>query len=69
MTASAHGYIPDMNAKRYTTIGFLAWKGGRWYLRHTYLRRLPSRRKVAAAAGGALALTGALAALAGRARG
>ncbi len=56
-----------MNTKRYTTIGFLAWKGAKWYLRRTYLRRLPSRRTlVLAGGGGALALTGALAAHARR---
>jgi hypothetical protein len=58
-----------MNAKRYKLLGYLAWRGGAWYLRRVYLRRLPSRRRVAAAGGGALALTGALAALVARARG
>jgi hypothetical protein len=57
-----------MKAKRYKLLGHLAWSGGRWYLRHAYLRRLPSPRKVAAAGGGVLLLSAAVAALA-RARG
>jgi hypothetical protein len=59
----------NMNAQRYRVLGYLVWRGGRWYLRRAYLRRLPSRRTVVAAGGGALALTAALAALVTRARG
>ncbi len=58
-----------MNAKRYSALGLLVWRGGKWYLRRTYLRRLPSRRIVALAGGGALALTGGALAAAYAARG
>ncbi len=58
-----------MNAKRYGTIGLLAWKGGKWYLRRTYARRLPSRRTLALAGGGALAVTGGALAAAHAVRG
>jgi hypothetical protein len=58
-----------VDAQRSKLLRRLAFKGGWWYLRHTYLRRLPSKRKVLLMGGGGLALTGALAALAARLRG
>jgi hypothetical protein len=35
---------------RYGLLGYVVWHGGKWYLR----RRLPSRRKLALAGGGAI---------------
>jgi hypothetical protein len=56
-----------MNNTSYRLLGYLVWNGGKWYLRRTYLRRLPSPRTAAAVGGGALILTGALVVLGRRA--
>jgi hypothetical protein len=46
-----------MNANRYRILGYVVWRGGRWYLR----QRLPRARKLVlagvTATGGALAAT------------
>jgi hypothetical protein len=57
-----------MSNSSHRLLGYLVWRGGRWYLRRTYLRWLPGPRMVAAGGGGALILTGALVALGRRAR-
>jgi hypothetical protein len=46
-----------MNGTAYKLLGFLVWRGGKWYLR----RRLPSARMLAAAAGtGVVAMVAAV---------
>jgi hypothetical protein len=57
-----------MNAKRYKMLGYVVWHGGRWYLRRRYRQRLPSRRRLAGAALGALVAAAALALIARRGR-
>jgi len=46
-----------MHGNRYRVLGYVVWKGGRWYLR----RRLPGARRVAlvgvTATGGLIAVT------------
>ena len=39
-----------MSGNGYKLLGYVVWRGGKWYLR----RRLPSARKVALAAGAVL---------------
>jgi hypothetical protein len=51
-----------MNANGYKVLGYLAWQGGKWYLR----RRLPSSQTSALAGLAALSLTGAAAVAARR---
>jgi hypothetical protein len=56
-----------VNATGYKVLGFAVWHGGRWYVRRTYLQKLPSLCRRAALGGLAvLALGGAAAALARR---
>lgn len=52
-----------MNGNAYKLLGYLVWRGGKWYLR----QRLPSRRKVALAILAGAAALGAAVALARRA--
>ena len=33
-----------MNKSAEKLLGYAVWEGGKWYLRHRYLRRLPSAR-------------------------
>jgi hypothetical protein len=47
----------------YKLLGFVVWRGAKWYAR----RKLPSARATAAGAAGALAALGAAAAIARRA--
>ena len=49
-----------VNGDGYKLLGYLAWQGGKWYLR----RRLPAPRTVALAGLAALSLGGAAAAAA-----
>jgi hypothetical protein len=58
-----------MKVDRYRLLGLLVWRGAKWYLRRTYMRRLSALRKAAAVGGAALLLGGALVALARRAQG
>jgi len=44
-----------MNKSAEKLLGFAVWEGGKWYVRHRYLRRLPSAR--VAALSGLAALT------------
>ena len=48
-----------MNGTGYKLLGFAVWRGGKWYLRRSYLRRLPSARAGAAVAALALVSLGA----------
>ena len=36
-----------MNKSAEKLLGYAVWEGGKWYVRHRYLRRLPSVRVVA----------------------
>ncbi len=55
-----------MNGTGYKILGYLVWQGGKWYVRRTYGRYIPSGR-TAAIAGAAAALTvGALVLVAAR---
>jgi hypothetical protein len=36
-----------MSGSAYKLLGHAVWHGGKWYVRRTYLRRLPSRRNAA----------------------
>jgi hypothetical protein len=51
-----------MNANGYRLLGYVVWRGGKWYLR----QRLPSARKVAAAAVGTASAAAAAAVIARR---
>ena len=51
-----------MNGNGYKLLGYVVWRGGKWYLR----RRLPSARKIALAAGAGLSTALAAAVLARR---
>ena len=57
-----------MNATGYKILGFLVWQGGRWYVRRSYGRYLPSSRTAAAAVGVAAVSLGGLALLSARRR-
>jgi hypothetical protein len=51
-----------VNATGYKVLGFAVWHGGKWYLRRTYLQKLPSARKSAGLTGLViLAIGGAIA--------
>ena len=52
-----------MNGNAYKLLGFVVWRGARWYAR----RRLPPGRKLALAAAGGLSLAGAAGVIARRA--
>jgi hypothetical protein len=43
-----------MNRSAEKLLGYAVWEGGKWYVRHRYLRRLPSVRVAAASALAAL---------------
>ncbi len=53
------------NGNGYRLLGYVVWRGGRWYLR----RRLPSARRVALRGAGALGVLTLAAVLAKRATG
>jgi hypothetical protein len=36
-----------MNRSAEKLLGYAVWEGGKWYVRHRYLRRLPSIRVLA----------------------
>jgi hypothetical protein len=36
-----------MNRSAEKLLGYAVWEGGKWYVRHRYLRRLPSVRILA----------------------
>jgi hypothetical protein len=36
-----------VNGTGYKVLGFVVWRGARWYVRHTYGRYIPSRRLTA----------------------
>jgi hypothetical protein len=51
-----------MNKSAEKLLGYAVWEGGKWYVRHRYLRRLPSARMsaitgLAALTAGAVAVT------------
>jgi hypothetical protein len=48
-----------MNKSAEKLLGFAVWEGGKWYVRHRYLRRLPSLR-VAALSGLVVLTAGAV---------
>jgi hypothetical protein len=48
-----------MNGNGYKLLGFIVWRGAKWYTRRRYSERLPSARSAALAGLGALA-TGAV---------
>jgi hypothetical protein len=48
-----------MNKSAEKLLGFAVWEGGKWYVRHRYLRRLPSPR-VAALSGLVVLTAGAV---------
>jgi len=50
-----------VNSTRYRILGFIVWRGGKWYVRRTYGRYLPSRRTIAVAAAAGTVLAGAVA--------
>jgi hypothetical protein len=52
-----------MNGSGYKVLGFVVWRGAKWYAR----RRLPSPRKLAVVAAGGLSVAGAAGAIARRA--
>jgi hypothetical protein len=52
-----------MNGNAYKLLGFIVWRGGKWYA----VRRLPSGRVAAAAALGTLSALGAAMVIARRA--
>jgi hypothetical protein len=52
-----------MNGNGYKLLGYLVWRGGKWYLR----QRLPSARKTAAVALGTLSVLVAVTLIARRA--
>jgi hypothetical protein len=54
----------QVNGNGYKLLGFVVWRGARWYAR----RKLPSARATAAGALGALAALGVVALIARRAR-
>jgi len=64
LSRSAPDSIVQMNGNGYKLLGFVVWRGARWYVR----RKLPSARATAAGALGALALLGVVALIARRAR-
>jgi hypothetical protein len=43
-----------MNKSAEKLVGFAVWEGGKWYVRHRYLRHLPGRRATALGALAAL---------------
>jgi hypothetical protein len=43
-----------MNKSAEKLLGYAVWEGGKWYVRHRYLRRLPSPRTIAFGGLGAL---------------
>jgi hypothetical protein len=54
--------MASINDHRYGLLGYVAWQGGKWYLR----RRLPSRRKLALSGAGVLGALTVVALLAKR---
>jgi hypothetical protein len=54
-----------MNGNGYKLLGFIVWRGARWYVR----KRLPSARRLALLAVGGLAAAAAAGAIAKRAMG
>jgi hypothetical protein len=60
---SALGNIVQVNGNGYKLLGFVVWRGARWYAR----RKLPSARATAAGAVGALVALGVVALIARRA--
>jgi hypothetical protein len=48
-----------MNRSAEKLLGYAVWEGGKWYVRHRYLRRLPTSRAVAL--GGLAALSAGIA--------
>ncbi len=54
--------MASINDHRYGLLGYVAWQGGKWYLR----RRLPSRRKLALSGAGVLGALSVVALLAKR---
>ncbi len=56
-----------MNRTGYRLLGYVVWRGAKWYVRGVYLSRLPSARTVALAGAGGLLVSGAAVALARRA--
>jgi len=55
--------IAQVNGNGYKLLGFVVWRGARWYVR----RKLPSARATAAGALGALAMLAVVALIARRA--
>ncbi len=45
-----------MNRSAEKLLGYAVWEGGKWYVRHRYLRRLPSVRILALSGLAALAV-------------
>jgi hypothetical protein len=60
---SVPGSIAHVNGNGYKLLGFVVWRGARWYVR----RKLPSARATAAGALGALAMLAVVALIARRA--
>jgi hypothetical protein len=62
-TRVASAYMQSATSRnRYALVGYVVWRGAKWYLR----RRLPSRRALALGAGGALTSAAGAVALAKR---
>jgi hypothetical protein len=55
-----------MNRSAEKLLGYAVWEGGKWYVRHRYLRRLPSRRAIALGGVGAITVGAVAATLARR---
>jgi hypothetical protein len=55
-----------VNANAYKALGFLVWRAGKWYLRRSYGRYVPSRRVVGGVAVLGVVAVAAAAALNGR---
>jgi hypothetical protein len=47
--------MKSMNGNSYKLLGFVVWRGAKWYTRRRYLDRLPSARSAALTGLGAIA--------------
>jgi hypothetical protein len=50
-----------MNATGYRILGFVVWRGARWYVKRTYGHYVPSRRTAVIAGAATTALIGLVA--------
>ncbi|MCL2769661.1 MAG: hypothetical protein FWD42_06070 [Solirubrobacterales bacterium] len=56
-----------MSRNAYRLLGYVVWRGGKWYVQRYYLSKLPPPRKIALVGAGGVAATGTTVVLARRA--